>query len=196
MLRRFSQQHRVTLVSFVRPDDRPEYVAHLRGIAHAVSTVPIRRSLGRNLRAGIKGLLTGLSIVIARAEMAEMAATLRRLTAETAFDPASPPSPPRRAQCHLPADGYEWQTSDRALTAAEQAAVVKLTSPIDVTSTRAGVGTTGVTSNTTPSKYWRATSTRSCISPTGAASGWRSSFPRGRWTRRRYSHIRNYHTER
>ena len=34
---------------------------------------------------------------------------------------------------------YEWQTIDRALTAAEQAAVGKLSSHIDVTSTRAWV---------------------------------------------------------
>ena len=34
---------------------------------------------------------------------------------------------------------YEWQTIDRALTAAEQAAVSKLSSHIDVTSTRAWV---------------------------------------------------------
>ena len=33
---------------------------------------------------------------------------------------------------------YEWQTMDRALTATEQAAVNKLSSHIDVTSTRAG----------------------------------------------------------
>ena len=32
---------------------------------------------------------------------------------------------------------YEWQTMDRALTATEQAAVGKLSSHIDVTSTRA-----------------------------------------------------------
>ncbi len=86
MLRHLSQRHRVTLVSFVRPDDRPEYIEHLRGIAHAVHTVPIRRSLSRNLRAAIKGLLTGLPIVIARDDMPDMTALLRRLTAETRFD--------------------------------------------------------------------------------------------------------------
>gem|GEM_PF-66461 len=86
MLRYLSQRHQVTLVSFVRPDDQPEHIAHLRTIAHAVYTVPIRRSPWLNLRAAAKGLLTGLPIVIARDEMPEMAALLRRLTAETRFD--------------------------------------------------------------------------------------------------------------
>ncbi len=86
MLRHLASQHRVTLVSFVRPDDRPEHIEHLRGIAAAVHTVPIRRSLPRNLWAAMRGLLTGLPIVIARDEMPAMAATLRRLTRETRFD--------------------------------------------------------------------------------------------------------------
>ena len=47
---------------------------------------------------------------------------------------------------------YEWQTIDRALTAAEQTAVGKLSSHIDVTSTRAGSSTIGATSNMTPSR--------------------------------------------
>jgi glycosyltransferase involved in cell wall biosynthesis len=86
MLRHLSQQHQVTLVSFVRPDDRPEYVAHLRDIAAAVHTVPIRRSPGRNVCAALKGLLTSLPVAIVRDDMPEMTALLRRLTAETRFD--------------------------------------------------------------------------------------------------------------
>ncbi len=86
MLRHLAARHEVTLVSFVRSDDTPEAVGHLRGICAAVHTVPIRRSPWRNLRAGIKGIATGLPVVIARDEMAEMAATLRRLASETPFD--------------------------------------------------------------------------------------------------------------
>lgn len=86
MLRHLSQQHAVTLVSFVRRDDRPEYVAHLAQFCRAVHTVPIRRSTAANLRAGLRGLLTGQPIVIARDHSAEMAALLRRLTGETPFD--------------------------------------------------------------------------------------------------------------
>lgn len=86
MLRHLSRQHRVTLVSFVRPDDRAAYVEHLREIAAEVHTVPIRRSTLRNVWAGAKGLLTGLPAAIVRDEMAEMAGLLRRLAAETPFD--------------------------------------------------------------------------------------------------------------
>ena len=86
MLRHLSQQHAVTLVSFVRSDDRPEYVAHLAQFCRAVHTVPMVRSTARNLRAGLRGLLTGLPIVIARDDEPEMAALLRRLVQQTHFD--------------------------------------------------------------------------------------------------------------
>ncbi len=86
MLRHLAQQHQVTLVSFVRADDRPDYVEHLAQFCRAVHTVPIVRSTGRNLRAGLRGLATGLPMVIARDDSAEMAALLRRLTSETPFD--------------------------------------------------------------------------------------------------------------
>ncbi len=86
MLRHLSRQHRVTLVSFTRPDDPPAALAHLREVCAAVHTVPIRRSAWRNVRAALRGLLTGLPITIARDDSAEMAARLRRLTAETRFD--------------------------------------------------------------------------------------------------------------
>lgn len=85
MLRHLAAQHQVTLVSFVRPDDPASAVEHLRGLCHAVHTVPMRRSAARNVRAAVKGLLTGLPMVIARDEMAEMAALLRRLTQEQQF---------------------------------------------------------------------------------------------------------------
>jgi len=119
MLRHLSARHEVTLASFVRGDDTAAAVEHLRNICAAVHTVPIRRSTWRNLRAGIKGIATGLPVVIARDEMAEMAETLRRLAHETPFDVvhadqlsmagygqmtvrfSSPPSGPRRPRALL-----------------------------------------------------------------------------------------------
>jgi len=86
MLRHLSQAHQVTLVSFVRADDTPEAVEHLRSTCAAVHPVPMQRSLWRNLRAGVKGLLTGLPIIVARDEIRDMMTTLRRLARETAFD--------------------------------------------------------------------------------------------------------------
>ncbi|MCX6032007.1 MAG: glycosyltransferase family 4 protein [Chloroflexi bacterium] len=86
MLRHLAGQHQVTLVSFTRPDDPPEATAHLRPYCHGIYQVPIRRSLWQNIRAGIKGLATGLPIVIVRDESPAMTAVLRRITAETAYD--------------------------------------------------------------------------------------------------------------
>ena len=86
MLRHLAVQHEVTLVSFVRADDTQEAIAHLRGCCHAVHTVSLRRSALRNLSAGIRGLLTGLPIVIARDEREGIGNLLRRLAAQTRFD--------------------------------------------------------------------------------------------------------------
>lgn len=86
MLRRLAEQHRVTLVSFTRPDDPPEALRHLRACCQAIYGVPIRRSLARNLWAGLRGLATGLPITVVRDDNAAMTATLRRLTAEAHFD--------------------------------------------------------------------------------------------------------------
>ena len=86
MLRHLAAKNELTLVSFVRSDDKPEYVDHLRGFVRTVHTVPIERSMARNVQAAIKGLLTGLPIVIARDEMDEMTTLLRRLVSETPFD--------------------------------------------------------------------------------------------------------------
>ncbi|MBN1934410.1 MAG: glycosyltransferase [Anaerolineae bacterium] len=86
MLRHLARDHQVTLVSFVRPDDTAESIAHLARICYAVHPVPMRRSFWRNLRAVVKGLLTNQPIVIVRDETGEMVATLRRLTREVVFD--------------------------------------------------------------------------------------------------------------
>jgi len=86
MLRHLARSHQVTLVSFVRSDDAPGAVTHLRGICHAVYLVAMCRSLWRNGRAGMKSLLTGLPMMVTRDEIAEMKATLRRLVRETAYD--------------------------------------------------------------------------------------------------------------
>ena len=86
MLHHLAERHQVTLVSFVRPDDTPEAVQHLQGICQAVHTVPMRRSPWLNLRAGAKGLLTGLPVVIARDEMGQMEILLRQLTRQARFD--------------------------------------------------------------------------------------------------------------
>ena len=86
MLRHLARNHQVTLVSFTRADDPPEAIEHLRGICHAVHPVPIRRSLWRNVRAAVKGLLTGLPILTARDQIEEMRTTLEQLVDARSFD--------------------------------------------------------------------------------------------------------------
>jgi glycosyltransferase involved in cell wall biosynthesis len=86
VLRHICQHHDVTLVSFVRADDRPEHVAHLRSVCQAVHTVPMRRSRWRDGRAIIKGLSTAQPFVIVRDEIAEMQTTLDRLLGNGKFD--------------------------------------------------------------------------------------------------------------
>jgi glycosyltransferase involved in cell wall biosynthesis len=86
VLRHLTQQHEVTLVSFVREDDRPEYIAHLERFCRAVYTVPMRRSLLRDARALIGAGLTRRPVIIVRDEISEMHATLKRLVKEGAFE--------------------------------------------------------------------------------------------------------------
>lgn len=86
VLRYLSQHHAVTLVSFVRPDDRAEHIAHLQTFCAAVHTVPMLRSKWRNIRAGLKALATRQPIVIVRDEIEPMRQLLARLTASERFD--------------------------------------------------------------------------------------------------------------
>ena len=86
VLRQLARTHEVTLVAFVRSDDKPEHIAHLKTICHAVYTVPMVRSRWRDVRAAVKGLVTRLPMVIARDEIAAMQQTLARLMASETFD--------------------------------------------------------------------------------------------------------------
>jgi glycosyltransferase involved in cell wall biosynthesis len=72
MLRHLIRRNEVTLISFVRNDDRPEAVAHLRALGADVRTVLMQRSLAQNLRAAAKGLATGQPIIAARDETVAM----------------------------------------------------------------------------------------------------------------------------
>lgn len=86
VLRQLAVEHDVTLVSFVRADDRAEDVAHLAEICTAVHTIPITRSMVKNGRAVLRAMLRGEPIVIARDHVPEMAALLKQLAAAAPFD--------------------------------------------------------------------------------------------------------------
>ncbi len=86
VLRHLARRHEVTLVSFVRADDRPEYVAYLERFCHAVHTVPMRRSRLRDARALLVAGLTRRPAIIVRDEIGQMHATLKRLVTEASPD--------------------------------------------------------------------------------------------------------------
>jgi hypothetical protein len=84
---------------------------------------------------------------------------------------------------------YEWQTIDRALTAAEQAAVNKLSSHIDVTSTRAWVEYHWSDFKHDPKQVLARTFDAFLYYANWAGSGSPSASPRASWMRRRSSLI-------
>ena len=87
VLRHLAEQgHEVTLVSFVRPDDTRDHVAHLEGFCRAVHTVPIHRSKIKDARYLVQSLLTGQSFIVARDTDRAMHGLVDRLLAEDRFD--------------------------------------------------------------------------------------------------------------
>jgi glycosyltransferase involved in cell wall biosynthesis len=86
VLQQLASYHQVTLLSFVRTEDRPGDVAHLSSFLEGVHTVPMQRSWPRNARAALVSLLTGRPVIIAREEIGAMRHKLVELLAAVPFD--------------------------------------------------------------------------------------------------------------
>ena len=86
MLRYLAERHQVTLVSFTRPDDKPEDIAHLQQFCETVHAVPMRRSVFKNGQSALQGLITRQPMVIWRDRLPEMAALIQHLVDVTPFD--------------------------------------------------------------------------------------------------------------
>jgi glycosyltransferase involved in cell wall biosynthesis len=86
VLKYLARQHDVTLVSFVRDSDKPEYIQHLESLCERVITVPISRSPLSDLRFLGQSLLTGQPWMMLRDERDEMRQALKELAATTHFD--------------------------------------------------------------------------------------------------------------
>ena len=86
VLKYLAQNHQVTLVSFVRDTDKPEYIQHLETLCERVITVPIKRSPLRDLVFLGKSLLTNQPWMMLRDDRPEMRAVLQELNATTHFD--------------------------------------------------------------------------------------------------------------
>jgi glycosyltransferase involved in cell wall biosynthesis len=86
VLKHLARRHRVTLLSFTRPEDSPEDIAHLSSFLDRAYTVPMQRSLLRDVRAGLVSVTTGLPAIIAREEIAAMRRKVLELLATGRFD--------------------------------------------------------------------------------------------------------------
>ena len=86
VLRHLAARHEVTLLSFVRADDRREDVAHLETFLRGVHTMPVQRSWPRNARAALASLFTGRPALIAREEIGAMRRKVKELQARGRFD--------------------------------------------------------------------------------------------------------------
>ena len=86
VLKYLAEKHQVTLVSFVRDTDKPEYIQHLETLCERVITVPIKRAPIRDLLFLFKSLLTNQPWMMLRDERPEMREALSQLAATTGFD--------------------------------------------------------------------------------------------------------------
>jgi len=86
MLKYLARDHEVTLVSFVREDDRPQDIAHLQQFCKEVYPVKIARSPIKDGRSLVESFFSGTPIVIARDRIPAMEITLQHLVQEGLFD--------------------------------------------------------------------------------------------------------------
>lgn len=86
VLKYLAARHQVTLVSFVRDTDKPEYIRHLEALCERVITVPITRSPVKDLLFLGKSVLSGQPWMMLRDERPEMRAALRELAETAHFD--------------------------------------------------------------------------------------------------------------
>lgn len=86
VLRHLAQRHEITLVSFVRPDDEEAAVGHLTSFCEAVHTVPMARSLVKNVTSLAESLVSGRPAIIIRDRLRSMERLLSKLVNERPFD--------------------------------------------------------------------------------------------------------------
>ncbi|MDX1523669.1 MAG: glycosyltransferase family 4 protein, partial [Anaerolineae bacterium] len=86
VLRQLSQHHEVTLLTFVRDTDRPEFVAHLAEFCPHVRTVPMKRSRLKDLNYALKSVVNGNPFLILRDHVPDMVDEIKTLVQQTNFD--------------------------------------------------------------------------------------------------------------
>jgi glycosyltransferase involved in cell wall biosynthesis len=86
VLRHLAQSHDVTLISFVRPTDAEEQIAHLEQFCRAVFTLPMPRSRARDALWLVRSLVSGESFVISRDWVPQMGELIGSQLAATECD--------------------------------------------------------------------------------------------------------------
>ena len=86
VLKYLAARHQVTLVSFVRDTDKPEYIQHLETLCEQVITVPIARSTTYDALFMGQSLWSGEPWMMLRDQRPEMKAVLDELVETTYFD--------------------------------------------------------------------------------------------------------------
>jgi len=86
VLRHLVQKHEVTLLTFVRDTDRPQDIAHMAELCHAVRTVPMHRNRLRDVKFLAQSFLTQDPFLIVRDQMPAMTDEIRRLVTSEPFD--------------------------------------------------------------------------------------------------------------
>lgn len=86
VLRYLAQKHAVTLVALRRSDDSEEALEHLRTICKAVHTIPIERSMSRDILNLAGSLLTNDSFIIRRDRVVAMQALIDHELNRSHFD--------------------------------------------------------------------------------------------------------------
>jgi polysaccharide biosynthesis protein PslH len=81
-----SAGHEVTLLSFIRSEDRPQHIDHLQEFCARVETVLMARSKIRDAYHLARALVRGLPFVICRDENAAMVQKIRQLVREDSYD--------------------------------------------------------------------------------------------------------------
>ena len=86
VLRHMVQKHEVTLLTFVRDTDKPEDIAHLAELCHAVHPVSMHRNRLRDTKFFVQSLFTQTPFIIARDYVPAMADKILQLTQLETFD--------------------------------------------------------------------------------------------------------------
>jgi len=85
-LKALSKKHDVTLLSFVRSNEKLEHIAHMKRICRRVETILLRRSRAEDAKCLVKSWLTNRSFVIARDWSTEFQWRLNDLLSKDRFD--------------------------------------------------------------------------------------------------------------